>query len=290
MRTIRGVPSSIPHRERVTLRGEVLIFRKDLKFNAEREEAGLEPFANPRNAAAGAVRMLDPREVAKRPLRALFYQVVEGPKLHASHSESLSWMAAQGIPSHRLEKTATTFEELAPRLAPSTPRATSYPYETDGAVVKVDDYRQEDILGFTSKFPKWAIAYKFAAEQARTIVRDVIVQVGRTGALTPVAVLDPVELGGDDRVARVAPQRRHDRPARRAARRRGLHSEGGGDHPAGDRRRSSTRPTTSALASRCRRAARCAGRRWRRAFATRPTRKAAPRRRCVARTARARRR
>jgi DNA ligase (NAD+) len=197
VRTIRGVPLSIPHEGKVTLRGEVLIFRKDLvTFNAGREAEGLEPFANARNAAAGAVRMLDPREVARRPLRALFYQLVEGPKLHPSHSASLAWMKEQGLPSHRRETMVTTFEELRAAIDAIDAARDGYPYETDGAVVKVDDYRQEEILGFTSKFPKWAIAYKFAPEQARTIVRDVIVQVGRSGALTPVAVLDPVALGG----------------------------------------------------------------------------------------------
>ena len=197
VKTIRGVPLVIPHQGKVTLRGEVLIFRKDLaKLNAEREAEGEEPFANPRNAAAGAVRMLDARDVRKRPLRALFYQVVEGSKLHASHSASLKWMAEQGIPSHRLETLARSFEELVAAIEAIDHAREDYPYETDGAVVKVDDYRQEDILGFTSKFPKWAIAYKFAAEQARTVVREVVVQVGRSGALTPVAVLDPVPLSG----------------------------------------------------------------------------------------------
>jgi DNA ligase (NAD+) len=197
VRTIRGVPIAIAHRGRVTLRGEVLIFKRDHdRLNEERAKEGLEPFANPRNAAAGAVRMLDAREVRKRQLRALFYQVVEGPQLHATHSESLRWMAAQGVPTHRLETSATSLEELVARIHDIDRARESYPYETDGAVVKVDEYRQEEILGFTSKFPKWAIAYKFAAERARTIVRDVIVQVGRSGALTPVAVLDPVELAG----------------------------------------------------------------------------------------------
>jgi DNA ligase (NAD+) len=197
VRTIRGVPLAIGHAGRVTLRGEVVIFRKDLvRYNAEREAEGLEPFANPRNAAAGAVRMLDPREVARRPLRALFYQVVEGPTLHKTHSESLAWMSKQGVPTHRLERKVQSFEELRGAIAAIDGAREGYPYETDGAVVKVDDYRQQEILGFTSKFPKWAVAYKFAAEQAKTIVREVVVQVGRTGALTPVAVLDPVELGG----------------------------------------------------------------------------------------------
>jgi DNA ligase (NAD+) len=195
VRTIRGVPLAIAHKKRVTLRGEVLIFKRDHeRLNEERAKEGLEPFANPRNAAAGAVRMLDAREVRKRQLRALFYQVVEGPQIHKTHSESLRWMAAEGIPTHRLETSATSFEELAAAIDAIDKARESYPYDTDGAVVKVDEYRQEEILGFTSKFPKWAIAYKFAAERARTIVRDVIVQVGRTGALTPVAVLDPVEL------------------------------------------------------------------------------------------------
>ena len=107
------------------------------------------------------------------------------------------WLAEQGIPSHRLEKTRDVASRSCARAIDAIDAAREgYPYETDGAVVKVDDYRQEEILGFTSKFPKWAIAYKFAAEQARTIVREIVVQVGRTGALTPVAVLDPVELGG----------------------------------------------------------------------------------------------
>jgi DNA ligase (NAD+) len=197
VRTIRGVPITIPFQGKVTLRGEVLIFRKDLdKLNEERAAEGLEPFANPRNAAAGAVRMLDAREVRKRPLRALFYQLVEGGVMHKSHSESLAWLAEQGVPTHRKETHATSLEGLVERIGAIDAARGHYPYETDGAVVKVDRYRDQDILGFTSKFPKWAIAYKFAAERARTLLRDVIVQVGRSGALTPVAVLDPVELAG----------------------------------------------------------------------------------------------
>jgi DNA ligase (NAD+) len=197
VRTIRGVPSSIPHQGKITLRGEIIIYRKDHDaLNVERAAEGLEPFANPRNAAAGAVRMLDAREVAKRKLRAVFYQVVEGHTMHASHSESLAWLATQGIPTHRREVKVTTFEELMGAIGAVDKARETNPYETDGAVLKVDAYRQQDVLGFTSKFPKWAIAYKFAAEQARTILRDILVQVGRSGALTPVAVLDPVELAG----------------------------------------------------------------------------------------------
>jgi DNA ligase (NAD+) len=196
VRTIRGVPTRIAHQGKITLRGEIVIYRKDLDaLNAEREAAGLERFANPRNAAAGAVRMMDPREVARRPLRALFYQLVEGPTLHTRHSETLDWMATQGIPTHRLH-VVTPWEGVLDAIAAIDRARATYPYETDGAVVKVDEYRQQGLLGATSKFPKWAIAYKFPAERATTRIRDIIVQVGRTGALTPVAIMDPVELAG----------------------------------------------------------------------------------------------
>ena len=196
VRTIRGVPSRIAHQGKLTLRGEVLIFRKDLDtLNAEREAAGLERFMNARNAAAGAVRMMDPREVSKRPLRAIFYQAVEGPQVKPTHSETLKWLAELGLPTHRRE-TVTPWEGVMDAIAAIDRARGDYPFETDGAVVKVDTFRQQDVLGATSKFPKWAIAYKFPAERAVTTVRSITVQVGRTGALTPVANMDPVELGG----------------------------------------------------------------------------------------------
>lgn len=196
VRTMRSVPAKIAYGGRVTLRGEVVIYRRDLKtLNDERAAEGLEPFANPRNAAAGAVRMLDAREVAKRPLRAIFYQAVEGPELHKTHAETLAWMASMKLPTHRREVVTSPAGVMAAVRAIDEARRT-YPFETDGAVLKVNAYRQQGILGFTSKFPKWAVAYKFKAEQAATVLREILVQVGRTGALTPVAVLDPVELAG----------------------------------------------------------------------------------------------
>ena len=196
VRTIRGIPSRIAYPGKLTLRGEVVIYRKDLAiFNAEREAAGLDVFANPRNAAAGAVRMMDPREVAKRPLRAIFYQAVEGPAVKPSHAETLKWLAELGLPTH-LRETVTPWEGVMDAIAAIDRARADYPFETDGAVVKVDWFRHQDILGATSKFPKWAIAYKFPAERAITTVRDIVIQVGRTGALTPVAMMDPVELGG----------------------------------------------------------------------------------------------
>jgi DNA ligase (NAD+) len=196
VRTIRGLPSRIAHEGKLTLRGEIVIYRKDLDaLNAEREAAGLERFANPRNAAAGAVRMMDAREVAKRPLRAIFYQCVEGPSVKPTHSETLKWLAELGLPTH-LRETVTPWEGVMDAIAAIDRARDAYPFETDGAVVKVDSFRQQDVLGATSKFPKWAIAYKFPAERAITTVRSIVIQVGRTGALTPVAMMDPVELGG----------------------------------------------------------------------------------------------
>ncbi|MGA2449802.1 MAG: NAD-dependent DNA ligase LigA [Polyangiaceae bacterium] len=196
VRTIPSVPLTVSHRERLTLRGEVIIRRSDLAaLNAEREADGLEPFANPRNSAAGALRMLDPREVARRPLRAMFYQVVEGASLHATHHETLDWLAALHIPTHR-RHVVVDWAEVRDAIARIDRARAEYPFETDGAVIKVDAYAQQGMLGATSKFPKWAVAYKFRAERATTRVLEILVQVGRAGTLTPVAVLDPVQLGG----------------------------------------------------------------------------------------------
>ncbi|HWL88749.1 MAG TPA: NAD-dependent DNA ligase LigA [Polyangiaceae bacterium] len=196
IRTIRGIPLAIEHKDKLTLRGEVVFYRKDLAtLNAERAVEGLEPFANARNAASGSLRMIDPREVSRRPLRVVFYQIVEGPRLHAFHSESLDWLAKQGLPTHRRHAVVPWEGVMDAILAIDGARA-DYPFETDGAVIKVDSYASQNILGFTSKFPKWAVAYKFQAERAQTRLREILVQVGRTGALTPVAVLDPVQLAG----------------------------------------------------------------------------------------------
>jgi DNA ligase (NAD+) len=196
VRTIKSLPLRIAHTGKLTIRGEVLIYRKDLDvLNAEREKAGLEPFANPRNAAAGAVRMLDPREVARRPLRVLLYQIVEAREIADTQEKSLVWLENRGLPTHR-RHVVVAWEGVAAAIVDIEKARPSYPFETDGAVIKVDSFRQQDMLGMTSKFPKWAMAYKFAAERARTKLLDIVVQVGRTGVLTPVASLDPVELGG----------------------------------------------------------------------------------------------
>lgn len=197
LRTIRSLPLRIDYTRALTLRGEVVIYRRDLeRINRKREEKGDPPFANARNAAAGSLRMIDPRVVAERPLRVLFYGVVEGSTLAKTHSGALARLAELGLPTHRKEQLCRSQEELVRAIGRIEESRDAYPYETDGAVVKVDDFSQQGILGATAKFPRWAIAYKFSAERAKTRLREIVVQVGRTGTLTPVAILDPVQLGG----------------------------------------------------------------------------------------------
>jgi len=181
----------------LTFRGEIVIYRKDLDtINAEREQNGEEPFANPRNAASGSLRMNDPRVVSKRPLRVSLYQLVEGEKLHRSHADTLEWIASVGLPTHRRQVVCSSLDDVKRAIADFDRARADYPFETDGVVIKVDDYRQQAILGETNKFPRWAVAYKFAAERAATKVLAIETQVGRTGALTPVVYLEPVILAG----------------------------------------------------------------------------------------------
>jgi DNA ligase (NAD+) len=197
LKTMRSLPLTIPYQGPLTLRAEVVIFRRDLaKINAVRVEAGEAPFANPRNAASGSLRMIDPRVVAQRPLRVMVWQVVEGPDLAPTHAGALAKIAEFGLPTHRLERVCKTPEEVRAYIEQIDAARRDYPYETDGAVVKVNAFSAQDILGTTAKFPRWAIAYKFGAERATTRVLSIVVQVGRTGALTPVANLEPVQLAG----------------------------------------------------------------------------------------------
>jgi DNA ligase (NAD+) len=197
LRTIRSLPLTIPYKEPLTLRAEVVIYRRDLaKINEARVAAGEAPFANPRNAASGSLRMIDPRVVAERPLRAIVWQVVEGPSLASSHSDALDKLSELGLPTHQKHVRASDIDEVLKIVEELDGARKDYPYETDGAVVKVDDFGQQAILGATAKFPRWAIAYKFSSERAQTHVQAIEVGVGRTGTLTPVAVLDPVQLAG----------------------------------------------------------------------------------------------
>lgn len=197
LRTVRSLPLTIPHAGDITLRGEVVIYRRDLdSINQARVAAGEAPFANPRNAASGSLRMLDPRVVAERRLRVMAWQVVEGPELSDTHAGALDALHALGLPTHRLHRVCGSLEEIQAAISEIDAARKDYPFETDGAVVKVNAFAQQNILGATAKFPRWAIAYKFGAERASTTVLSITVQVGRTGTLTPVANLEPVQLAG----------------------------------------------------------------------------------------------
>ena len=197
LRTIGTLPLAIEYQGPLTLRGEVVIFRRDLEqINLEREANGEAPFANPRNAASGSLRLLDPREVKKRRLRAFIYQVLEGAEFSDGHEEALNQLGKWGLPVHGLQRSFSDFAGVWQRIQEIDGMRAQFPYDTDGAVIKVNRFEQQKRLGENSKYPRWAIAYKFSAEQAATRVLGITIQVGRTGALTPVAELEPVQLAG----------------------------------------------------------------------------------------------
>jgi DNA ligase (NAD+) len=181
------------------VRGEVFMTRAGFKkMNAERVAAGEEIFANPRNAAAGSLKQLDPRIVAQRPLDAIFYGVgrAEGEELPKTHEEWLQLLAALGFKTPEWFRICHGIEDLLAAINELDKIRHDFKYETDGAVIKLNNFPLREKVGYTSKAPRWAMAYKYAAEKAQTKLRDITIQVGRTGALTPVAELEPVFLAG----------------------------------------------------------------------------------------------
>ena len=233
LRTIRGLPLVIEHPGPLTLRAEVVIFRKDLvRVNERRLLEGEQPFANPRNAASGSLRMLDPREVAARPLRLFIWQCLEGSSLAPSQASVLDQLGAIGLPMHHKHKVCDDIDAIMAYLAALERSRGNLPFDIDGAVIKVDSFAQQGRLGKTAKFPRWAIAYKFAAERAQTRLLDIAVQVGRTGALTPVAVLRTRAIGRNRGFAGVTAQSAKHRWARCSHRRFGEHRKGRRDHSA----------------------------------------------------------
>jgi DNA ligase (NAD+) len=198
-RTIRSLPlfvsATIPSFE---ARGETVMDRRAFeRLNAERDEQGLSRFANPRNAAAGSLRVLEPQITASRRLDYYaYFLLVGGAPAMESHWDSLEEMARMGFKVNPNRKLCGGVEEVLAFCAQWETRRDTLNYEIDGVVVKVDSVAQQRQLGFTAKAPRWAIAYKYPARQAVTTVEDIGVQVGRTGALTPVAHLKPVEVGG----------------------------------------------------------------------------------------------
>jgi DNA ligase (NAD+) len=202
-RTIRSVPLRLRPEAKgidgpLEVRGEVFIpLDVFQRTNAEREEAGEPRFANPRNAAAGAIRQLDPKLVARRKLDMFVYDLLAGGrKPFATHSASLEWLEKAGFRVNSHRKACKTIDEVIDFANEQEKLRDDLGYEIDGLVVKVNSTALQDEFGATSKAPRWAIAYKYPARQASTKVLDIQVQVGRTGALTPVAYLEPVFLAG----------------------------------------------------------------------------------------------
>ena len=203
LRTIKQVPLRLfPLNGKVPklleARGEVYMEKEAFRqLNEERERAGEPLFANPRNAAAGSLRQLDPNITASRPLKIFFYAMgrAEGIEIR-SQVELLTTFPKLGLPVNPLWKLCKTLDEVKAFYRELLAMRHELPYEADGMVVKVNDFAQREILGEVSRAPRWAIAYKFPAEEATTRVLDIVVQVGRTGALTPVAILEPVEVSG----------------------------------------------------------------------------------------------
>jgi len=198
-RTIRSLPlrvkTSLP---RFEVRGETVMNRRAFeRLNADREERGLPRFANPRNAAAGSLRLLEPAITASRRLDYYTYSLqVDGAPVFSRHWETLEELDRMGFKVNVSRKLCRNVEEVLTFCAEWEAKREHLPYEIDGVVVKVDSIAQQEQLGFTARAPRWAIAYKYPARQALTTVENIDVQVGRTGALTPVAHLKPVEVSG----------------------------------------------------------------------------------------------
>ncbi len=204
VRTIRAIPLRLnaaggPVPAQMEIRGEVYFPRQAfLAMNAEREANGEPLFANPRNAAAGTLRTLDTTAVSKRGLRAFLYQVVlPGETVRSpSHAATLEQLRAWGCPVESHARLCVGIEDVAAFCEKWREARHALPFETDGVVIKLDDLASRATVGATAKFPRWAIAFKFPAEQATTRLLKIAVNVGRTGAVTPYAVLEPVHLGG----------------------------------------------------------------------------------------------
>ncbi|MDM5356853.1 NAD-dependent DNA ligase LigA [Peribacillus sp. ACCC06369] len=198
LKTIKSIPLKMREPVAIEVRGEAFMPKKSFEsLNEAKEERGEEPFANPRNAAAGSLRQLDPKLAAKRNLDIFLYAIADvGETGVRSHSEGLDLLDRLGFKTNRERKTCSNIEEVLAYIVEWTEQRPNLAYDIDGIVVKVDSLEQQDELGFTAKSPRWAIAYKFPAEEVITTLRDIELNVGRTGVLTPTAVLDPVRVAG----------------------------------------------------------------------------------------------
>ena len=199
VKTIRSLPLKLtdPFLESFEIRGEIILPLDGFnKMNEERETEGEDVYANPRNTASGSLKLQDNAEVAKRPLDCLLYQVVVDRSNFESHSEILGAARKSGFKVPETMTVASSIKEVFDFVEDWDEKRHDLPYETDGVVIKVNSLRQQEELGYTAKAPRWAIAYKFKTEQQSTVLNEITYQVGRTGAITPVANLEPVQLGG----------------------------------------------------------------------------------------------
>lgn len=202
LKTIRTLPLSLRERDHLpgslAVRGEIYMPLDGFtELNKKRVERGQEPFANPRNAAAGLMRQYESRNVAGKPLAIFFYEILSADgDIPDSHRRVLEQLRDWGLRTAPLNETATNLEDIGKYHAKLAERRDSLDYEIDGIVIKVDDYQLRDSLGARDRNPRWALAWKFEPREETTLVEDIVVQVGRTGILTPVALLQPVDVGG----------------------------------------------------------------------------------------------
>ena len=198
LKTIKTIPQELPEKINITVRGEVFISKKEFeKMNQEREENEEELFANARNAAAGSLRQLDSNITKKRPLDIYIFNVqkIEGKEFN-SHFEELEYLEKLGFNVNPVRIPCSNIEEVKKAINKIGEDRENLTFGIDGAVVKVDNLKLRTILGTTSKVPKWAIAYKYPPEQKETVLKDIEFQVGRTGVITPLAILEPVRVAG----------------------------------------------------------------------------------------------
>lgn len=197
LKTVGGVALKLREAVDLVVRGEVFMTRQAFtEVNERRLADGDELFKNARNTAAGTLKMKDTQEAARRPLQVILYELASSDDASGSHHKTLGRIRALGLPTSNQNALVQTWDELIAAVESWRDRRNSLPFEVDGLVIKVDAFAQRERLGTTSKYPRWAIAYKFPAEQVTTIALGLEHNVGRTGAVTPVAILQPVELAG----------------------------------------------------------------------------------------------
>ncbi len=199
LKTIHAIPLRLKEPITIEVRGEAYMPKKSFeKLNAQRADNGEELFANPRNAAAGSLRQLDPKIAASRQLSTFIYAIGGDGEVYGidGHAEMLDYLEDLGLPSNKERQRCSTIEEVMAFIEHWTENRPHLAYEIDGIVIKVDRYAQQDELGYTAKSPRWAIAYKFPAEEVVTTLLDIDLTVGRTGVVTPTAILTPVQVAG----------------------------------------------------------------------------------------------